>query len=51
MLISYDLCKDNELIGGMDAFGLYCVEADFSSGYSDLNGLGASGVKAMVQKA
>jgi hypothetical protein len=48
------LPTDNQLIGGMYASGLYYAEADlseFSSGYSDLEGLGASGVKTMLQRA
>ena len=48
------LPTDNQLIGGMYTSGLYYAEADLSeflSGYSDLEGLGASGVKTMLQRA
>ena len=48
-----DLVKDNQLIGGMDTLLThFYVETDLSSsGNSDLNNLGASGVKALLQKA
>lgn len=39
MLISR-VSKDNQLIGGMDTFGFYCVEADF---FIRLFGLGGPG--------